>query len=119
MPKALAVGVSYETFKHLNPTKLIPFFKAYKQKEIMEDERAWRIWGNYGISALIFAIEHCLSGKKAKSEYIKEPIMAKAFENDGLTQEEIDEKEMQKMLFAEEMWIKNSRKKGLPETIIK
>ena len=42
----------------------------------MEDEKAWRIWGNYGISALIFAIEHCLSGQKAKSEYIKKPVLS-------------------------------------------
>lgn len=34
----------------------------------------WNFVGTYGISALIYAIDHCLNGKKAKSEYIKKPI---------------------------------------------
>lgn len=76
-------------------------------------------WGNYGISALIYAIEHCLAGNKAKSQYVKESILSKLLENDGLTQEEIDNREIQKMILAEEMWIKNDKKRGLKETIIK
>lgn len=76
-------------------------------------------WGNYGISALVYAIEHCLAGKKAKSEYVKEAILNKFLENDKLTQEEIDNREIQKMIQAEEMWIKNDMRKGLSETIIK
>ena len=78
----------------------------------------WAWWGNYGISALCFAIEHCLNGKKAKSKYVNEPIMAKVLENDGLTEEEIYKKELRKALFAEEQWIIASKQKGLPETII-
>ena len=30
--------------------------------------------GNYGISALVYAVEHCLSGSKAKTSYIEKPI---------------------------------------------
>lgn len=77
----------------------------------------WAWWGNYGISALVTAISHCFS-KKTQARYTSEPIMLKAFENDGLTEEEIQEKELQKALLAEEQWIMASKQKGLPETII-
>ena len=78
----------------------------------------WAWWGNYGISALYFAIEHCLNGKKAKTKYVNEPIMAKVLENDGLTEEEIYEKELRKALVAEEQWIIAGKQKGLPETVM-
>lgn len=78
----------------------------------------WAWWGNYGISALCFAIEHCLNGKKAKSKYVNEPIMAKVLENDGLTKEEIQEKELRKALLVEEQWIVVGKQKGLPETVV-
>lgn len=78
----------------------------------------WIWWGNYGISAMIVAIDRCFNGKKSKSKYINEPITLKAFENDGLTEEEIQEKELQKALYAEEQWIIASKQKGLPETVI-
>ena len=69
------------------------------------------------ISALTVAIDHCFS-KKAKSMYMKEPITARLLENDGMTEEEIYERELQKALFAEEQWIRNDKKRGLPETVI-
>ena len=75
-------------------------------------------WGSYGISALIVAIDRCFGGNKSKAEYIKEPILSKTFENDGLTEEEIQEKELRKALLAEEQWIIAGKQKGLPETII-
>lgn len=54
----------------------------------LEDEEQWANWGNYGISALMFAIEHCLAGKKAKTKYIEEPLTKKK-SSSGLTEEEI------------------------------
>lgn len=33
----------------------------------------WSWFGNYGISAMIFAIEHCFS-KNPKSQYIDNPV---------------------------------------------
>lgn len=74
----------------------------------------WMWWGNYGLSAL----NVCFGDKKSNAEYIKEPILSKTFENDGLTEEEIQEKELRKALLAEEQWIIAGRQKGLPETII-
>lgn len=78
----------------------------------------WMWFGNYGISALIVVIDRYFGGKKSKAEYIKEPILSKTFENDGLTEEEIQEKELRKALLAEEQWIIAGKQKGLPETII-
>lgn len=75
--------------------------------------------GMYALSAVSVAIEHNFAGRKAKSEYIKEPLLNKVFENDGLTEEEIEEREMMKELLAMEQWIMNDKRKGLPETNIK
>lgn len=89
MPKALAVGVSYETFKHLNPTKLMPFFKGHKQKLLELDSLIYSWVGNYGISAITFAVEHCLAGRKAQTKYIEKPIMSDMqYSNGKLTEEE-------------------------------
>ena len=94
------------------------FYKAYKNKKRIKDEEMWMWVGNYGVSALIVAIDRCFSGNKSKAEYTKEPILSKTFENDGLTEEEIQEKELRKALLAEEQWIIAGKRKGLPETII-
>ena len=100
------------------PKELEPYDKAHKIKIAEQDNLQYMWWGNYGVSALIVAIDRCFGGKKSKAEYIKEPILSKAFENDGLTEEEIQEKELRKALLAEEQWIIAGKQKGLPETII-
>ena len=45
--------------------------------------------------------------------------MDELLENYGLTQEEIDNKELQKMLLAEQQWQMQAKMKSLPETIMK
>ena len=100
------------------PKELEPYDKAHKIKIAEQDNLQYMWWGNYGISALIVAIDRCFGGKKSNAEYIKDPILSKAFENDGLTEEEIQEKELRKALLAEEQWIIAGKQKGLPETII-
>lgn len=114
MPFALTIGVPHDTFMHLVPNELRAYYKSYKQKQRIRDEEMWTWWGNYGISALIVAINSCFS-KNPKAEYIKEPLMSKAF---GLTEEELQEREMKKAILAEEQWIMASKNNGLPETII-
>ena len=44
-----------------------------------------------------------------------EAFLSKIDEDDGLSQEELDNRELRKMLFAEEQWQKVAKKKGLPE----
>lgn len=77
MPNALTIGVPYELFWRLNPTKLKPFYTAFENKRKLRDEESWLYWGNYGLSALQTVMSHFgagLSGKKSDVEYIKKPI---------------------------------------------
>lgn len=111
------MGVPYETFWHLNPVKLQLFIKAYQLKRKMQDEQMWYM-GMYVQNAVSVSVEHCLAGEKAKSKYLEKPMMSDLESDLGLTQEEIDEIELKKMLFNEELWARQQKKKGLPETII-
>ncbi len=100
------------------PKELEPYDIAHENeiKELDYLQHMW--WGTYAKSALCCAIDHCINGKNAKSEYIKEPIMQNVFDNTRLTKEEIYEKELQKALDAEEQWIFAGKQRRLPETII-
>ena len=73
------------------PKELEPFDKAHKKKIEEQDVLKHLWWGNYGISALIVAIDRCFS-KNKKAEYIKEPIVRDVLENYGLTEEEKQKK---------------------------
>ena len=84
------------------PKELEPFDNAHKKKIEEQDVLQHLWWGNYGVSALIVAIDRCFSGKKSKAKYIKETILSKTFENDGLTEEEIQK---QRELFVEKLQV--------------
>lgn len=83
------------------PKELEPYNKAHKMNIVEQDNLQHMWWGNYGISALIVAIDKCFS-KKPKAEYIKEPILSKTFENDVLTEEEIQK---QRELFVAKLQV--------------
>ena len=83
------------------PKELEPYNKAHKMNIVEQDNLQHMWWGNYGISALIVAIDKCFS-KKQKAEYIKEPILSKTFENEGLTEEEIQK---QRELFVAKLQV--------------
>ena len=101
-----------------SPSDLEPYGKAHKLEITEKDSIFHVVCGSYVLSAVSVAIEHCLSGQKAKSEYIKEPIMKNAFDDDTLTEEEKYERNLKKALLAEEQWIILGKKKCLPETVI-
>ena len=103
---------------HSTPKILCAYDKAYKIKRIIKDEEMWCM-GKYILSAVSVAVEHCIHGKKAKQEYVKEPFMSRFFENSQITQEEKDKRELEKMILYEEQWAKQAKRNGLPETIIK
>ena len=84
------------------PKELEPYNEAHKRKIMEQDNLQHMWWGSYGISALIVAIDRCFGGKKSKAEYIKEPILLKTFENDGLTEEE---KQKQRELFVAKLQV--------------
>ena len=83
------------------PKELEPYNNAHKMNIVEQDNLQHMWWGNYGISALIVAIDKCFS-KKPKAEYIKEPILSKTFENNGLTEEEIQK---QRELFVAKLQV--------------
>ena len=122
MTNALTIGVPYELFWHLNPTKLKPFHTAFENKRRLRDEESWLYWGTYGLSALQTVISHFgagLSGKKSDVEYIKKPMYQEIANKDKELTEEEMQKEIEKAILIEEMWIANDKRRGLPETVIK
>lgn len=120
MPYHLSIGVSKAEFLDSNPNELKPYEKAYKYRKMQRDEEMfWQM--HYMSKAVMFAVEHCLAGSKARSELLKEPIMAHLLEEDKLskmTEEERYDYEVRKAIANEEAWITASRIKGLPETIV-
>ena len=75
LPHYLAIGVPKFDFFHSTPKELKAYDKAFELRQKIEDDKMWGFWGNYGISALIFAIDHCFNGRKAKSKFFEQPIM--------------------------------------------
>ncbi len=57
------------------PADLDPYVKAHKLEAIENDSAAYAVCGNYVLSAISVAVEHCLAGRKARSKYIEKPIM--------------------------------------------
>lgn len=68
------LGMSEEQFWASNPAKIKVWEEAWKMQENRKNELLHAFVGNYGLSALMYAIDHCLNGRKAKSEYIDKPI---------------------------------------------
>ena len=114
----MSIGVRKNEFFHSTPKILSAYDKAFEKQIVFRDAELWRN-GQYTFSAVYVAVEHCLGGKKAKSEYIKEPLLKELSDKIEYTQEELDNREIQKMILAEEQWIKNDKRRGLPETLIK
>lgn len=100
------------------PKELKPFDIAHQRKITEFDTLMFGWWGNYGLTAVSVAVEHCLS-KHPKSKYLEEPMTAKIFENYGLTQKEIEEKEIKKAILAEQQWQMQAKMKNLPKTEMK
>ena len=62
--------------------------------------------GTYGVSALLFAIEHCLNGKKAKTKYVDTPLMQKVEnQNKPLSEEDLQK---QRELFVAKLEVMKS-----------
>ena len=110
-------GLSVDDIDWSCPAELEPYNKAHSMEQKERDEHLWSM-GIYVESAVITAIDRYFNGKKATSKYIEEPILQTLGADDGLTQEERDEKELKKMLLYEEQWSVNDRMCGLPETKI-
>lgn len=109
-------GLTIDDIDWSCPSELKDYEYAFRLEQKMIDQHNWML-GMYVESAVGTAVEHCLAGRKAKSEYIKEAILSHQDEYAGLTQEEIDNIEIRKMIANEEAWIRAEKSKNLPETI--
>lgn len=98
------------------PADLEIYEKAHKMEIMENDAIIHAICGNYVLSAISVALEHCVAGKRAKSQYIKEPVMAKALKE---SKEEFTEKDIRMAILTEKRYMAAAINKGLPETLIK
>lgn len=110
-------GLTIDDIDWSCPAELEPYNKAHVMEQRECDEQLWSM-GIYVESAVRTAIDRSFNGKKATTKYIKEPILQTLGEDDGLTQEELDERELKKMILYEEQWAINAKMCGLPETKI-
>lgn len=101
-PKANAIGISWKEFWGMNPHIIKLLLKGHEEKLKEQDYIAW-LQGQYTLSAVSVAVEHCLAGKKAKSKYIEKQIMQeieeKQTKNNRKTLTEEDKKKQTEQLF--------------------
>ena len=110
-------GLTPEDINWSCPADLEPYSRTYTLETKQKDEMMW-FMGIYVQNAVSVAIERNFAGKKVKSKYLEKPIMQDIEDNTGLTQEEIDERELRKMLFAEQQWQVMHNMSNLPKTVI-
>lgn len=95
------------------PKELEPYDRAYKMKLIEQDRLQHMWWGNYGVSALIVAIDTCFN-KNSKAEFVKEPLLSDVSENKTSYKESNEEI----AVFEMKQRIKLLEKQGLPQSPI-
>lgn len=82
-------GFTPEMIDWSSPSDMKPYIKAHKEGLKEKDYIAW-LQGQYALSAASVAIERCLAGRRAKTKYIKKPILQEMEEQSKpMTEEEI------------------------------
>lgn len=101
LPDCIAVGMTASEFWNSYPCEVEPYFKAYKKRRLMEDERDY-LCGIYTYEAVAIAVSNCFKDKKHKAlEYRKKPILHEIEERNRPLSEE--EKQRQRELFVEQL----------------
>lgn len=111
LPLALKIGVPYELFWHLNPTKLIPFIKAYGQKQQERSDEMWMM-GQFVMAALDATVCNMMPfvKRKGKGKYPEKPYRVIPMTEEERRQEE--DKELQKFLGFADSFEKDVKKKN-------
>ena len=104
-------GLSVDDIDNSCPSDLQPYAESYKLERKIKDTEAWTEWGNYGLSAILIALEKCLAGSKAKLKYFSHPIMSESEVSNG-NKESNEECAIYEMKHR----IKLLRESGLPES---
>lgn len=113
-PKANAMGVSWQEFWGMNPHIIKLLLKGHEEKIKEQDYMAW-LSNQYTLSAVSVAVEHFLAGRKAKSEYIKEPFLSK-IETKEQKKNTYKESKEETAVFEMKQRIKALKMQGLPES---
>ena len=108
-------GFTLDMIDWSSPADMKPYLKAHNEEIKEKDYLAW-LSNQYTMSAVSVAVEHCLAGRKAKSEYIKQPFLLEGFE---VTEGKKQEKEIKKAILTEQWYIEMANIKNLPKTVIK
>ena len=111
-------GLTLKDIENSNPRELKAYEDAFILSQRMLDRNAWSM-GIYVNNAVTVAIDHAINGKKAKSEYMDNPMLEQYYENMTLTQEEIDNREIQKMIAYERQQMALDKAKGLKPPTLK
>ena len=94
--------MSEEQFWNSNPRIIKVWDSAWRKEQLRQNELIHSYVGNYILSAVSTAVDHCLNGQNAKSKYIEKPI--RLFE---LTEEEKKQQQL-KAIEAFMMWAKRA-----------
>lgn len=98
----------------MNPHIIKLLLKGHEEKIKEQDYMSW-MQGQYMLSAVSVAVEHCLAGNRAKSEYIKEPILSK-IETEEQKKNTYKESKEETAVFEMKQRIKVLKMQGLPES---
>lgn len=110
----------YDTFWHLSMKELNAHFEGYrrKRKRMDEDMYYMGLYNKIAFEVVMANFGAGLGGKKPKAQYLKEPLLSKALDEGGMTEDERYEAAVRKDMAMWEMWSAEARRKGLPETKI-
>lgn len=114
-------GISPDDIGWSCPADLQPYTEAYRieqERDMKEaDMQNWYL-GQYFASSLMATVGNMLRGKHGRAnEYVKKPFFDALGDDYGLTQEEMDERELKKMVAWEDAWCRQLKGR-LPETKI-
>ena len=97
----VALGLTKQEVLDACPAEVEYVFEAQKIRKRLDDQSNWEL-GMYIESAVATAVEHNLAGRKARSEYVKEPFTHKQDD------EKRKLKDNNKLLFATlQIWATN------------
>ena len=111
-------GLTLRDIENSSPREMKPYEDAFALSQKITDRNSWNM-GNYVTNAVTVALDHAFNGKKAKSKYVERPLLEEYFENLTLTQEEIDNRELQKMIAYERQQMARDKANGLKPPTLK
>lgn len=106
------LGLSEEFIDDSCPKDLEPYDTAHSMWRKEQDEIAWT-YGIYVKSALESVLGTAFG--KSKVSYLEQSLMAEMSKYEGLTQEEIDEIEINKMIANDLRWSEQQKNYGMKE----